>query len=49
MDDLVKGVELKSSYVVVNKIKLHFVQAGPKDGKPIILLHGFPDFWYIYR
>ncbi len=29
----------------VGDVRLHVVQAGPKDGKPVILLHGFPDFW----
>ncbi len=29
----------------VGSIRLHVVQAGPRDGKPVILLHGFPDFW----
>lgn len=26
-------------------VRLHVVTAGPRDGKPVILLHGFPDFW----
>jgi len=30
-------------------IDLHVVTAGPKDGHPVILLHGFPDFWYGWR
>lgn len=27
-------------------VKLHAVAAGPKDGPVVILLHGFPEFWY---
>ncbi len=30
-------------------IKLHVVQAGPVDGPLIILLHGFPEFWYGWK
>jgi pimeloyl-ACP methyl ester carboxylesterase len=25
------------------------VQAGPKSGIPVVLLHGFPEFWYGWR
>lgn len=32
-----------------NGIELHAVAAGPKNGKPVILLHGFPEFWYGWR
>ncbi len=37
--------ELEHSMLDVGDVRLHVVQAGPKDGKPVILLHGFPDFW----
>lgn len=30
-------------------IELHVVTAGPASGRPVILLHGFPDFWYGWR
>src|SRR5262249_191705 len=32
-----------------NGISLHVVTAGPENGKPILLLHGFPEFWYGWR
>ena len=28
---------------------LHAVAAGPKGGKVVVLLHGFPEFWYGWR
>jgi pimeloyl-ACP methyl ester carboxylesterase len=33
----------------VNSITLHYVAAGPADGPLVILLHGFPEFWYSWR
>jgi epoxide hydrolase 4 len=33
-------------FVETNGIRLHVVQAGPEDGPLVLLLHGFPEFWY---
>ncbi len=30
-------------------IRLQAVAAGPKDGLVVVLLHGFPEFWYGWR
>jgi pimeloyl-ACP methyl ester carboxylesterase len=32
---------------VVNGVRLHYVEVG--SGPPVILLHGFPEFWYSWR
>ncbi|UFH56882.1 alpha/beta fold hydrolase [Spirosoma sp. KNUC1025] len=37
------------TFVDTNGVRLHVVQAGPIDGPLIILLHGFPEFWYGWR
>lgn len=42
-------MELEHSTIETNGIKLHVVQAGPQSGVPVILLHGFPEFWYGWR
>ena len=30
-------------------VRLHVAQAGPADGPLVVLLHGFPEFWYSWR
>jgi len=35
--------------VVTNGVRLHTVQAGPSDGRPLVLLHGFPELWRAWR
>ena len=31
----------------LTKVQLHYVEAG--DGPLVVLLHGFPEFWYGWR
>ena len=42
-------MQYEKAYIETNGIKLHVVMAGPKDGQPVFLLHGFPEFWYGWR
>jgi epoxide hydrolase 4 len=37
------------STIAVDGVPLHFVQAGPADGRLLFLLHGFPEFWFGWR
>jgi pimeloyl-ACP methyl ester carboxylesterase len=43
----VSGSNLEHWSVAVNGVRLHSVVAG--DGPLVLLLHGFPDFWYGWR
>ena len=35
--------------VVANGVRLHHVEAGDPDDPLVVLLHGFPEFWYSWR
>jgi pimeloyl-ACP methyl ester carboxylesterase len=37
------------AFLETNGIRLHAACAGPEDGPLVILLHGFPEFWYGWR
>ena len=41
------GTELREGYAEVGDVRLHYVEAG--DGPLIVLLHGFPEFWFSWR
>lgn len=44
------GTDVDSRIVALSTgVDLHVVFAGPEDGEPVILLHGFPEFWYAWR
>lgn len=35
--------------IATNGLHLHAVEAGPESGPLLLLLHGFPEFWYGWR
>ncbi len=39
--------EIRHEFVIVNGIRMHYVTMG--NGPLIVLLHGFPEFWYSWR
>jgi epoxide hydrolase 4 len=44
-----QGVPLRERRVPVQGITLRVVEAGPDEGPLVVLLHGFPEFWYGWR
>ena len=36
-------------FIATNGVSLHIAEAGPQDGPLVVLLHGFPEFWYGWR
>jgi haloalkane dehalogenase len=43
------GFGYSPHYVQVGGIRLAYVQAGPPDGEPVLLLHGEPSWSFLYR
>jgi pimeloyl-ACP methyl ester carboxylesterase len=35
--------------IPANGMELHVAAAGPADGPPVVLCHGFPELWYSWR
>lgn len=42
-------LELRERFLDLPGVRLHIVEAGPEDGRPVLLLHGFPEFWWGWR
>ncbi len=43
----VPGAE--DGFVHSDTVNIHFVQLGKKDNPLLVMIHGFPDFWYTWR
>jgi haloalkane dehalogenase len=44
------GYPFEPHYVTVGSgLRMHYVDAGPRDGQPVVLLHGQPTWSYLYR
>jgi epoxide hydrolase 4 len=41
------GMAWNHSYAEANGIRIHHVRHG--SGTPLLLVHGWPEFWYVYR
>jgi pimeloyl-ACP methyl ester carboxylesterase len=43
------GTPVTERDIVCDGVRLHVVEAGPRTGPIVILLHGFPEFWRGWR
>ena len=43
------SLAFEQKMIPTNGVQLHTIVAGPASGPLVILLHGFPEFWYSWR
>lgn len=43
------GYDFSPNYLLIDGLKMHYIDAGPKDGEIILMLHGQPTWSYLYR
>lgn len=46
---LLDGVPVESTFRTLDDVDVHVVAAGDPEDPLVVLLHGFPDFWYGWR
>ncbi len=44
-----RSYDLEHRFIETNGIRLHTILAGEENGQPLVMLHGFPEFWYGWR
>jgi pimeloyl-ACP methyl ester carboxylesterase len=40
---------IRHGYAQVGDVRLHYAESGERDRPLVLLLHGFPEFWYSWR
>ena len=44
-----KDYSYKPNYMMIDDLRIHYLDEGPKDADPIFLLHGEPAWSYLFR
>jgi pimeloyl-ACP methyl ester carboxylesterase len=47
--DLPRVAGVRHRFVDAGGLRMHVAEAGPEDGEPLVLLHGWPQHWYEWR
>jgi len=45
----IKDFDYTPNYIEVDGLRAHYVDEGPKNGQIVLMLHGQPDWAYLYR
>lgn len=43
------GYAFKPNYLQLGELRMHYLDEGPRDAAPVLLLHGEPTWSYLYR
>ncbi len=43
------GYNFSPHYIEVDRTRIHYVDEGPQDANPVLMLHGEPSWSYLYR
>jgi len=43
------GYDFEPHYLNVDSLRMHYIDEGPQDADPVLLLHGEPSWSYLYR
>jgi len=44
-----KDYPFEPNYMMIDGLRIHYLDEGPKDANPIFLLHGEPAWSYLFR
>jgi hypothetical protein len=48
-EEVIGECQLQHGEILNGDIKIHYVECGKSDGDLVLLLHGFPNFWYVWK
>lgn len=47
--EVLPGYPFEPHYVMIDGLRMHYVDEGPPDGEVVLMLHGQPSWSYLYR
>ena len=47
--DNLPGYDFAPNYTDIDGLRMHYVDEGPRDGRPVVCFHGEPTWAYLYR
>ncbi|CAK9868072.1 unnamed protein product [Sphagnum jensenii] len=48
-EEFIGQCRLRHADLLNGDVKIHYVECGNSDGDLVLLLHGFPNFWYVWK